>query len=327
MQKILDHNSRVYLAPMAGITDAPFRRIMHSFGQGNLYSEMVMVNALERNNPKTYRIADVRTEPYPVIVQLAGGDPALFSHGAKLCSDLGAASIDINMGCPVKKIIANQAGSYLMKDIKRASDIIKSTVSATHLPVSVKFRKGWDENSVNAVEFAKMCEECGASYITIHGRTKAQMYSSTADWNIIKQVKETVKIPVIANGDITSPEVAKQALEHTNADGLMVGRGSLGRPWLVSQIHNFIENGTQAQTISINTIEETLLQHISYLQEYYGPRLTLPLSRKYVCWYCKGLPSATRFREQYVRIDNIQDALKAIHTYFSICQQQEENKQ
>ena len=204
--------SNVFLAPMAGITDYPFRKIIAQKGLVNLYSEMAAINAISRKNPKTYRIIDVRNEPYPVTVQLVGSNPELFSEAAKLAADLGAYSLDINMGCPVKKIINNNSGSALMKDPCLAAKIIEATVKATPLKVSVKFRKGWDNEHVNAVDFAKMCEQSGASRITIHGRTRAQGYSGFADWNIIAEAKSAVKIPVIGNGDIDSAQKAKEMM-------------------------------------------------------------------------------------------------------------------
>lgn len=310
-------DSKVFLAPMAGITDKPMRRLVNSFGKGNIVSEMVAINALSFKNPKTYKIADVRDENYPVIVQLVGGNPDLFIDSVKLAEELGAYSIDINMGCPVKKIVSNKSGSYLMKDIKLASEIIKSVKNATSLPVSVKFRKGWDKNSVNAVEFAKMCEDCGAEYITVHGRTRSDFYSGTADWDIIAQVKDAVKIKVIGNGDVDSPQKAKEMLEYTKADGVMIGRATLGRPWLIAQTHEFLENGTLPQTVSIDVIKQTLLRHIKELEDYYGEKLALALSRKYVCWYCKNLRDARKFREKYVRIDNMESAIAEINNFFN----------
>ncbi|MBE6445175.1 MAG: tRNA dihydrouridine synthase DusB [Alphaproteobacteria bacterium] len=314
--KILDFDSKVFLAPMAGITDKPFRNLVASYGGGNIVSEMVAINALSRKNAKTYRIADVRDELYPVVVQLVGSNLELFADSAKLAEELGAHSLDINMGCPVKKIIANQSGSYLMRDMTLASKIISAVVKSTSLPVSVKFRKGWDNQSINAVEFAKMCEDSGASYITLHGRTRSEFYSGCADWDIIAEVKSNVKIPVIGNGDVASPQKAKEMLEYTKADGVMIGRATLGQPWLVSQIHNYLETGEIGFEISVSLVKKALLTHIKGLVDYHGERLALGLSRKYVCWYCKNMRDARRFRETYVRIDNLADAYKEIDRYF-----------
>lgn len=317
MKKIIGLNSNVFLAPMAGITDFPFRKLVAGKGTCNLYSEMVAVNAINRKNPKTYRIADVKNEPYPVIVQLVGNDADLFSEAAKLVADLGAYSIDINMGCPVKKIVNNNSGSALMKDMILASQIIKKTVKATNLKVSVKFRKGWDNNSINAVEFAKMCEDSGASFITIHGRTRAQSYSGVADWDIIKQVKEAVSIPVIGNGDITTPKKAKEMLDITNADGVMVGRGALGNPWLPCQIHNFINTNIPIYYPTITEVKEALLQQLNDMVNYYGKDMAVAISRKYVCWYSKNLRDAKRFREIYTKIYDYDIAVQTIEDYFS----------
>ncbi len=313
---MLDFDSKVFLAPMAGITDKPMRRLVKSFGGGQMVSEMVAINAIQRKNPKSYKIADVRDEPYPVVVQLVGGEAALFDDACKLAAELGAASIDINMGCPVKKIVNNNSGSYLMKDMKLAADIIRTAVAATGLKVSVKFRKGWDHNSVNAVDFARMCEDCGASYVTVHGRTRSDFYAGTADWDIIAEVKAAVKIPVIGNGDIADIYDAEKMLKYTGADAVMVGRGALGNPWLISQIHDYLEKGVTPARISPALVKDTLLTHIKELTAYYGERLALAVSRKYVCWYCKNCRDARRFRENYVRINNFADAFAEIDRYF-----------
>lgn len=321
MKKFLNFKTNVFLAPMAGITDYPLRKLVNEKGVVNLYSEMVAVNAINRKNPKTYRIADVSKEPYPVVVQLVGNDPYLFSDAAKLVADLGAHSIDINMGCPVKKIVGNNSGSYLMKDMDLASRIIEETVKATDLMVSVKFRKGWDNNSVNAVEFAKMCENCGASYVTVHGRTRAQGYSGVADWDILRQVKEAVKIPVIGNGDITTVYDAKRMIDETNVDGVMVGRGALGNPWFLGQIHDYLNNGIEPQNLSPLELKDALLQQLKDMVDFYGKEMAVAISRKYVCWYSKNLRDAKKFREAYTKIYDYDLAVMTIENYFK---QQEE---
>lgn len=309
---------QVFLAPMAGITDKPMRRMVHAKSGGDvaLISEMVAINALSRKNAKTYRIADVRDEPYPVIVQLVGADEVLFADAAQLAAELGAAGIDINMGCPVRKIITGGAGSALMKNPEQAAKIIKSVKNAVNLPVSVKFRKGWDNNSVNAADFAKMCEASGADFITVHGRTRAQGYSGTADWNIIKEVKSAVKIPVVGNGDVTSPQSAAEMIKQTGCDGVMIGRAALGAPWLTGEIATYLKNGSLPQKQPAQEVKNTLLEHISLLTEYYGEKLALALSRKYVCWYSKNFRDAKRFRENYMKINDYQTAVAEINAYF-----------
>lgn len=309
---------QVFLAPMAGITDKPMRRMVHAKSGGDvaLISEMVAINALSRKNAKTYRIADVRDEPYPVIVQLVGADEVLFADAAQLAAELGAAGIDINMGCPVRKIITGGAGSALMKNPKQAAKIIKSVKNAVNLPVSVKFRKGWDNNSVNAADFAKMCEASGADFITVHGRTRAQGYSGTADWNIIKEVKSAVKIPVVGNGDVTSPQSAAEMIKQTGCDGVMIGRAALGAPWLTGEIAKYLKTGALPQKQLAQEVKNTLLEHISLLTEYYGEKLALALSRKYVCWYSKNFRDAKRFRENYMKINDYQTAVAEINAYF-----------
>ena len=319
MVSFLNFKSNIFLAPMAGITDAPMRQIVYQKCQDkvNIVSEMVAVNALSRKNAKTYKIADVRAEKYPVIVQLVGNDPEIFADAAQLVQELGAFSIDINMGCPVKKITASGAGSALMKDMDTASKIIKAVKDAVKSDISVKFRKGWDENSANAVDFAKMCQDSGASYITVHGRTRSQGYSGVADWNIIEQVKHAVKIPVIGNGDISSPQQAEEMINKTGVDGVMIGRAALGNPWLLGQTFDYMEHRKEPEQTDVSEILNTVLNHIDLLKQYYDEKLAVALSRKYICWYSKGFYDAKRFRENYMKINNYSLAVDEIKKYFS----------
>ena len=319
--QILDFNSNVFMAPMAGITDKPFRTILAECGGGNLISEMVAVNAIQRKNPKSYQIADVKNEPYPVTVQIVGNNPELFADAAQLVTELGAHSIDINMGCPVKKIVNNNSGSALMKDPALAAQIIKATVKATPLKVSVKFRKGWDEAHINAVEFAKMCEDSGASYITVHGRTRSQGYSGQADWNIIAAVKEAVSVPVIGNGDIISPEDAKQKMNNSGVDGVMIGRAVLGNPWLLDRTDCYLRGLTAKPMPTIADIRKMLLKHLHLLIDYYGERGGIAISRKFISWYVHGLYEAKKFREQYTKISELTAAEDLINEYFEKVQE------
>ena len=317
----LGFNSNVFMAPMAGITDAPWRTILAEIGGGNLVSEMAAVNAIQRKNPKSYQIANVKAEPYPVVVQLVGNSPELFADAAKLVADLGARSIDINMGCPVKKIVNNNSGSALMRDLSLAAQIIEATVKATPLKVSVKFRKGWDNEHINAVEFAKMCEQSGASYITVHGRTRAQGYSGVADWDIIGAVKAAVKIPVVGNGDVDSPQRAEQMLKQCGVDGVMMGRAVLGNPWLLNRTHHYLQTGEILPAPQTVQIKEMLLRHLTLLVEYYGERGGMAISRKHIGWYVKSLYEAKRFREQYTKLNTLNEAINLINEYFSRVEQ------
>ena len=305
--KILGFDSQVFLAPMAGITDYPLRRLTASFGSGILVSEMVAVNALQRKNPKTYRIADVRSEPYPVVVQLVGNDVGLFVEAAKLAEELGAYSLDINMGCPVKKIVNNGSGSALMKDMSKAAEIIRAVAKATPLKVSVKFRKGWDNNSVNAVEFARMCEDNGAAYITVHGRTRSEFYAGKADWDIIRQVKEAVHIPVIGNGDVTSAEKAAKMRKITGCDGVMIGRGVQGNPWIFRELAEYDRTGTIPPRPTQEEIRNMMLRHARMQLEFKGEYLGIREMRKHVAWYVKGMKGAAKFRAQINQVESYEE--------------------
>ena len=275
--------SKVFMAPMAGITDQAFRTVVYECGGKNLISEMVAVNAIQYKNPKSYAIADVGNEPYPVTVQLVGNDPALFGDAAKLVADLGAAAIDINMGCPVKKIVNNRSGSALMTDLPRAAAIIEATVKATTLPVSVKFRKGWDNNHINAVEFAMMCEQSGATKIAVHGRTQK----------------------------------AEQMLKQTGVDGVMIGRALLGNPWLLGNVDAYLTSGRPSFVPSVADIKNMLKRHLQLLIQYYGEKGGIAISRKHVSWYVKGLYEAKSFREQYTKLNTLAEIEDLTENYFA----------
>ena len=305
--QILDFKSRVFLAPMAGITDLPMRRLVSSCGEGVMVSEMVAINALSRRNPKTYKIADVRNEPYPVVVQLVGSDPALFADAAKLVSELGAHSLDINMGCPVPKVVKNGEGSALMKEPKLVYEIVSAMVKAIEKPVTVKIRKGFDDDHVNAVEIAKIIEEAGAAAVAVHGRTREEYYSGTADWDIIRQVKEAVSIPVIGNGDVTSPQKAEELIRQTGCDGVMIARGAQGNPWIFSEMITYEQTGEVPARPDKDAVRKMMLRHARLQLEYKGDYLGIREMRKHVAWYTKGIPKAARLREKINAVESYEE--------------------
>ena len=293
---ILDFDSNVFMAPMAGITDKPLRKLTSTLGKGAMVSEMVAVNAIQRKNPKTYRIADVSDEPYPVVVQLVGGNPELFYDAVQLVSELGAHSIDINMGCPVKKIVNNNSGSALMKDLSLASKIISSAVKASPLKVSVKFRKGWDAGSVNAVEFAKMCEDSGADMLTVHGRTRDKIYAGEVNYAEIERVKRAVRIPVIANGGVFCGADADILMGRTGADGVMVARGAMYSPWIFADLTGAPLPDRRA--LVLKQLDDTLAL--------FGERFALVFMRKMAAFYTKGQRNSSALREQLFMCDSVE---------------------
>ncbi len=293
----------VVLAPMAGITDKPFRQMVRLFGKQPLYTEMVGVESLARNHPQTRKMMSIQDEEN-IIVQLVGINPDAFIYATHFAEEVGAIGIDINMGCPVKKLISNGSGSALLKTPDIAARLVETVKKETSLPVSVKMRIGWDENSINGVSFAKTLESAGADKIAVHARTKAQGYSGKANWDIVRQIKENVFIPVFVNGDIIDRKSAEQALYKTNADGVMVGRGALGKPWLLSEIET-----CEQQNVDILSL---LLQHIELLLEYYGPH-GLFVARKHIAWYAKGQKNVAEFCQRVYAetdIDKVRDLIR-----------------
>ena len=308
-------NNNIFLAPMAGITDKPFRVICKQHGCGLVYSEMISAKGLYYGSKNTKTLLDIDDAEAPVAVQLFGSEPDIMGDMAEIVSrDPKIAIIDINMGCPAPKITKNCEGSALMKDISLASKVISSVVSKSLKPVTVKFRKGWDNSSINAVEFAAMTEESGASAIAIHGRTRTQMYSGKADLNIIKKVKEKVKIPVIGNGDIKSPEDAKKMFDFTGCDAVMIGRGALGNPWIFERTVQYLQTGEILPEPTIQEKIGTVIKHLNMMYQYKGQKGVLEM-RKHIAWYIKGLKGAAAVRETVNRTEDMDELMEVLQDF------------
>lgn len=306
--------NNLILAPMAGVTDLPFRLLCKEQGCGLLYTEMVSAKAIQYNNKNTYALLEIEPEERPVALQLFGSEPEVMADTAAKLEDGPYDIFDINMGCPVPKIVNNGEGSALMKNPRLAAEIVAAMVKTVKKPVTVKFRKGFSEGEVNAVEFAKCLEQAGAAAVAVHGRTRQQYYSGNADWDIIRQVKEGVSIPVIGNGDITSPESAKAMLEETGCDGLMVGRGVRGNPWLFARIRQYLETGCYEASPSAEQVKEMILRHGKLQLKYKGEYTGIREMRKHVAWYTAGYPHSAALRNEVNKVETFEELEKLVKT-------------
>ncbi|MCP1101054.1 tRNA-dihydrouridine synthase B [Aequitasia blattaphilus] len=300
------------LAPMAGVSDLPFRCICNDMGAGLLSMEMVSAQALLYRNKNTEGLLEIHPKEHPVSLQLFGSKPEVISEAAKRIEDRDFQILDINMGCPVPKIVKNGEGSALMKNPKLVYEIVRQTVNAIQKPVTVKIRKGFNENQINAVEIAKIVEEAGAKAISVHGRTREEYYSGKADWDIIRQVKEGVSIPVIGNGDVTSPQKAKEMMELTGCDGVMIGRYARGNPWIFRDCLSYEKNGTVPERPSLQEIKEVMLYHGKLQLEYKGEYIGIREMRKHVAWYTKGLKGSAKIRDQINHVTTYEDLKRTI---------------
>ena len=302
-------DNRVFLSPMAGVTDLPFRLICKQKGCGMLYTEMINAKALCYNDENTKKMTKIEDEEHPIAIQIFGSEPEYMGRAAEILNSHSNEILDINMGCPAPKVIKNGDGSALMKNHKLAEQVMKAVVEHSTKPVTLKIRKGWDDNSVNAVEIAKIAEQAGISALAIHGRTREQYYSGKADWDIIKEIKDSISIPVIGNGDVFEIEDAINMLEKTNCDAIMIGRGAQGNPWIFNRINHYMQTG---EILAKPTAEEkisTAIEHMKLAVAEHGEYVAVREMRKHIGWYIKGLKNSARYRDEINKLTDCESVI------------------
>ena len=308
-------DNEVFLSPMAGVTDLPFRTICKEKGCGMLYTEMINAKALCYDDENTKKMLRMEKDEHPVAVQIFGSDPEFMGKAAKIMNEYPNEILDINMGCPAPKVIKNGDGSALMRNPKLAAEVLTAVVNNSEKPVTLKIRKGWDDDSVNAVEIAKIAEECGISALAIHGRTREQFYSGKADWDIIAEIKQAINIPVIGNGDVFEVQDAVNMLEKTKCDAIMIGRGAQGNPWIFNRINHYMKTG---EILPEPTLEEkinTAIRHMNLAVAEHGDYVAVREMRKHIRWYLKGLKNSAKYRDQINKITDYKEVIAMLEEY------------
>ena len=315
----LNLENRVFLSPMAGVTDLPFRLICKEQDCGMLYTEMVNAKALCYDDKNTKKMLNIEDEEHPVAIQIFGSDPEYMGGAAKILNSYPNEILDINMGCPAPKVVKNGDGSALLKNPELAAKVLRAVVENSEKPVTLKIRKGWDDTCINAVEIAKIAQDCGISAIAIHGRTREQYYSGKADWDIIRQVKENVSIPVIGNGDVFEVEDAINMLNQTNCDAIMIGRGAQGNPWIFKRINHYMQTGEILKGPTLEEKIDTAMKHLKLAVEEHGEYVAVREMRKHIAWYLKGLRNSARVRDEINKIESYEEVVNKLKSYMQDC--------